>query len=531
MKRNIFAAAALLFTITGALFAQVGKDNLVVKDNLAVLPFTGGVGDEGEAIAERISFNPNLMARFGIIPRTGIASAIAQEQRFQMTGGMTDADTIADLGAQLGAKYVMAGSITALGSQKLLIVSIVRIETIQQVAGDYLTYDRIEELPAKFSDMMKTLLPLLDVDTSNLPKLAVLPVQMAGGATNQRDADTLAQILAIYLLRNKGYAIYPRTSSLETVQEEFKTQQSGVTADKNAAQSGYGVNPEYVLSVASRKLGEKNMFNASIIDLAEGIQVEGMSEQYGTLIDGITAMASIARALSGGKMSAAEIRQREKEEAARVAAENREEAAIIAAEKRDEFKRKLWFDVGAYFDVHFVNVFDQSSELEPDYYLTSTRSDGTVGTVIDSAGKKHDYASERWLYGGKLGMDLGISHFVIGVYFAIAGYEAHYIRNGDTSDNGTVSGFGYGGDFSIGYSIYSIQEIGILGRGTISTGITLLHFTENPLNVPAMFPYLRLSGRGGPFVLGLKLELPVINEKVAPRFGLDVGVGWAWANK
>jgi TolB-like protein len=295
MKRNIFAAAALLLTVTGALFA---------KDNLAILPFSGGVGNEGETIAERLSFDNQLMAKFGIMPRTGIASAIKQEQRFQTTSGMTDADTIAALGAQLGAKYVMAGSITALGSQKLLIVSIVRIETIQQVAGDYLTYNKIEELPAKFSTMMKTLLPLLDVDTSKLPKLAVLPVLMQGGATNQRDADTLAQILAIYLLRNKGYAIYPRTSSLEKVQEEFKIQQSGVTADKKAAQSGYGVNPEYVLSVASRKLGETNMFNAAIIGMAAGTMADGVSEKYGALTDGIKAMESIAKTLSAKKTPA-----------------------------------------------------------------------------------------------------------------------------------------------------------------------------------------------------------------------------------
>jgi TolB-like protein len=203
-------------------------------------------------------------------------------------------------------------------------------------------YSKIEELPEKFPDMMKTLLPLLDVNTSGLPKLAVLPVQMQGGAgdaTNQRDADTLAQILAIGLLRNKRYAIYPRTSSLEQVQKEFDTQRSGVTADKNAAQSGYGVNPEYVLSVTSRKLGEMNMFNAAIIDMAEGTMLQGTSEDYGTLIDGMAAMESIAITLSGGEMSPAEIEQRKKEEEARIAAAAKEEAARIAEEERVEKER------------------------------------------------------------------------------------------------------------------------------------------------------------------------------------------------
>jgi hypothetical protein len=171
-----------------------------------------------------------------------------------------------------------------------------------------LAYDNIEELPKKIPGMMRTLLPLLDVNTSGLKRLAVLPV----GAANLSDADTLAQMLAVFLLQNKRYAIYPRTSSLEKVQEEFKTQRSGVTADRNAAQSGYGVNPEYVLSVASRKLGVQNMFNASIIDLAAGTLLLGKQMNYGTLNNGISAMKLIAKALSGGKISAKEQKAHDK---------------------------------------------------------------------------------------------------------------------------------------------------------------------------------------------------------------------------
>jgi TolB-like protein len=278
---------------TGSFFARSSNDNL------AILPFKGGKGDEGDAIAEILSYDANLAVRFGIIPRTGIADAIKKEQGFQMSSGMTDEKTTKAIGEQFGAKYVLAGSITALGTQRLLIVSIVKIDTIQQVAGAYLAYDNIEELPKKIPGMMKTLLPLLDVNTSGLKRLAVLPV----GAANLSDADTLAQILSVFLLQNKRFAIYPRTSSLEQVQKEFKTQKSGVTADKNAAQSGYGVNPEYVLSVASRKLGVQNMFNASVIDMAAGTLLQGKQMNYGSLSNGISAMNLIAKALSGGKIT------------------------------------------------------------------------------------------------------------------------------------------------------------------------------------------------------------------------------------
>jgi TolB-like protein len=395
MRRIICVAAVLLFTITGALFAQTRKDNVVGKDNLAILPFTGGAGDEGDAIAELLSYDPDLIARFGIIPRTGIADAIKKEQGFQTTSSMTNADTIAALGAQLGAKYVMAGNITALGNQKLVVVTIVRIETIQQVAGDFLTYTEIDELPARFPGMMKTLLPLLDVNTSGLPKLAVLPVQMEGDATNQRDADTLAQILAIYLLRNKGYAIYPRTSSLETVQQEFKTQQSGVTADRNAAQSGYGVNPEYVLSVTSRKLGEMNMFIAAIIDMAAGTQLQGIQENYWTLSDGISAMRLIAKSLSGGKISAKEQSDHDKVVSSSASAENRAENRVederIAAERLDKFLRTSGIIIGLQGGLSLTSGVDTQilGEPEPtkpssddgDDYVYVDNQSGNVGIV------------------------------------------------------------------------------------------------------------------------------------------------------
>jgi hypothetical protein len=184
----------------------------------------------------------------------------------------------------------------------------------------------------------------------------------------------------------------------------------------------------------------------------------------------------------------------------------------------------IWFDIRGYFDWHFINIFDQSSELESGYYETYTKADGAEGTRREDEDK-----AKQWLYGGKFGIDFGIRHFTIGAYFALAGYQAHYIRKSDASDYGTVGGFGFGGDLSVGYSIYYVENDGKIPlRATISTGITVLHFSENPLNVPTILPYLQLSVFGFPTVfssVGLKLEFPVINGAVSPRFGLEFGLG------
>ena len=104
MKR-IFVLVFILVMIAGFAFA---------KDNLAILPFTGGQGDEGETIAELFSFDLQLNNVFNPIPRTSITRAINSEQGFQMNSGMTDADTIVSIGKQLGAQYVVAGSITSM---------------------------------------------------------------------------------------------------------------------------------------------------------------------------------------------------------------------------------------------------------------------------------------------------------------------------------------------------------------------------------------------------------------------------------
>ncbi|GHV69906.1 hypothetical protein AGMMS49928_14800 [Spirochaetia bacterium] len=272
------------------------------KDNLAVLPFSGGAGDEGEAIAERFSFSPDLSAVFNIIPRTSISRAIGSEQSFQMETGMTDPDTIAALGKQLGAKYVVAGNIARLGKRNLLIISIIKIDDLRQIAGDIQTYTRIEELQSKLPSMARNIIKATKIDAAKLTKLAVVPVEL-GDNIERRVADTLAQILSINFVRSGKYAVYPRTQSLKQVQDEYKNQTSGITSDEHVVDIGKGDNPRLVLAVTARSLGSQNMFNASIIHLESGAQEMGNFVNYNTLDDGIAAMAELVKKLTGVSVS------------------------------------------------------------------------------------------------------------------------------------------------------------------------------------------------------------------------------------
>jgi TolB-like protein len=284
LKRAIFNVLFIaLFVLTSL--------SLFAKDNLAILPFTGGQGDEGETIAELFSFNDRLKDVFIPIPRTSITQAVEREQLFQMDSGMTNFKTIVAIAQQLGARYVVAGHITSIGNNKLLVISIIDIRNLQQVTGDYQTYTNMLDIRNKLPNMAANIIQATQRNTASLPKLAVVPVQLQGGV-DQRVADTLTQILSIHLIRSGKYTVYPRTSSLEQVKEEYNMQ-SAFAAERNKISQGLGENPNLVLSVVARKLENVNMFNAVIIDLFTGGQVIGRSVDYRDIDEGIRAMEKL----------------------------------------------------------------------------------------------------------------------------------------------------------------------------------------------------------------------------------------------
>jgi TolB-like protein len=342
--------------LAAVLFAAVVTGGASAQDTLAVLPFTGGTAEEGETIAELFSFSDELNRAFAPIPRTSITRAIGSEQKFQTSAGMTDPDTIAAIGKQIGAKYVVAGNIGKLGNRNLLIISILKIDDLRQIAGDIQTYTRIEEIQDKLPDMARNIIDATKIDSAKLEKLAVTPVEL-GGNIDPLIADTLAQILSINLIRSQQYAVYPRTATLEQVQTEYDTQSSGITADENIVDIGRGENPRFVLSVVARRLGDRNMFNASIINLESGVQLIGRSVNYNSLNDGITVMENLARELTGvatlgGNVSSAGTATTDSSELDRILAEAESAAprnrASSAKEKTADDKAKAGSGGGAF---------------------------------------------------------------------------------------------------------------------------------------------------------------------------------------
>ncbi len=293
MKR-LAVLIGLLAVIAGLAFGQR-------KESLALLPFTGGAEGEGEYIVSEFARQRTLRNAFN---RVTLVTSTTRgfmnfEQRFQRTSGLTDADTIFELGKQLNAAYVIAGYITKLGNQNLVMVSILSVESLQLVAGAYRAYRSIEEIDPLIPEMAEALAEALSKDMSRLPGLSVPPFEAKRGV-NAADAQVLAQILAIQIANGEKYAVLPRTDSIEAVMEEHRRQRTGETDQERVKRLGAGRNAEYVLAGSVQQLGRLSKFTADILDIENGDYIDGYSEEYERFADGVEIMPVLAANINGG---------------------------------------------------------------------------------------------------------------------------------------------------------------------------------------------------------------------------------------
>jgi len=296
MKRMVLMFAMIFVAV--ALFAQK-------KESLALFPFTGGNASDGTAIVSSLARQRLLREAFNrvtLVTQNTIAT-MNFEQRFQRSSGLTDADTIFELGKALNASHVIAGYITKLGDRNLVIVSIMDVESLQQIAGDYRAYSTIEEIDALIPSIAQKLASAVPRNTSSLPGLSVPPFNIASGI-NQNDAMALAQILSCDLANSGKYAVLPRTDSIDKVMEEQKRQRSGVTDQDRIKRLGVGRNAQFVLSGSVERLGSLNKFAVDILDILSGNFIDGYDEKYTDLSQGFELIPKLAAQLAGVTIAA-----------------------------------------------------------------------------------------------------------------------------------------------------------------------------------------------------------------------------------
>jgi len=246
---------------------------------------------------------------------------------------------------------------------------------------------------------------------------------------------------------------------------------------------------------------------------------------------------------------------------AKRAESNRQKEAKRAESNRQiqEFFSDLWdqrwWGINAGWEVYFWDIGVLNPKLQQGQEFAPTNGDDCA--TLDNSSPSY----VNFLHGGKIGAEFGIKHFSIGGSFIIAGYgtkinkyeidkngnkkyETRYNYNsnynflGDPKISFDRNGLGVGGDFFIGYSWYSGIERLISGfKASIDAGVTLISLYDNELNLEVpVIPYLQVRGTIVAITLELKLELPVIDGKIMPQFGLGAGLNldfmvneyWRW---
>jgi len=287
MKKLLFVTMLLSWCAVLA-FAQAGQGRPV----LAILPFTGGTGGDGDTIASLLSFEPAITGAFTVVLRTAALNAPFEEHRFQLAG-LTDADTVAEIGRMLNAQFVLSGSIRRVGDRNLVIATIINVQTFEQVAGYYLAYRAIEDVRPNLPTMARSMAATAFRNTSQLPNLAVLPLNVAEIST--QEAETQAMILAIEIGNAGSFTILPRTGAIEAAFTEMGFGQMGFTTAEGHAELGRAFNAQYVLSAGASRLGAINMFTAQILNLRDGSQCAGASRDYCAITEGVDLMFDLAR--------------------------------------------------------------------------------------------------------------------------------------------------------------------------------------------------------------------------------------------
>jgi len=282
------------------------------KPRLGILPFSGGAGGDGETIATLFSFQPDIQNAFIVVPRTNVLAAITAEQNFQRQG-YTDSDTIARIGHQLNADFVVSGHIRRLGDKSLVITNIINVETFEQLAGDYSEYRVIEEIPAMLPNISKKLIAASRRNNSRLPKLAIAPFYSTNYGINAQDAETLAQILTIEIANTGKYSVLPRTTTMQAALKELNYQMQGYTSEAEAKVLGKAINAEYILFAETRSLGSMNIFTAQILHVENASLLIGGNKEYRVVTDGIKLMPELALLLTDRARAAEQIAARNRE--------------------------------------------------------------------------------------------------------------------------------------------------------------------------------------------------------------------------
>jgi TolB-like protein len=328
------------------------------KGSIALFPITGARPEDGEAIISSLSRQRVMREAFDkLTPLTQAnIAAIGFERGFQQYSFLTDPDTIFEIGRDLKADYVIAGHLANFGNQKLVIISIMGVESLQQIAGVFRYYNTLREIDSMIPEIANSLVAAVSKDTSNLLGLSVPPFNISLNV-NENDSMVLAQILSCDLSNAGRFAVLPRTDNIQTVMAEHQRQRSGNFDPERVKRLGIGHNAKYVLSGKVELLDDITKLAVDILDIEDGSLIDGYERSYNNYSQGIVLVSELA-ALLTGRMSLEDIRKAENEAAKKA-----------EAEAKQKEKERFWDNILSISNSEFLFIypyfqFTTSDEVE-----------------------------------------------------------------------------------------------------------------------------------------------------------------------
>jgi hypothetical protein len=279
MKVKFFFYITVIF-----IFFALPPMEAQAKKRLAILPFSGGQGQDGETISILLSNQRVLLDAFTVQPRNSAIDRIMGEQQYQRQSGLINSDAISQIGKLNTADLVVSGYIAKLGDQNLVLISIIDVTEVQQIAGVYQAYRSIEEIRGLLPGLAQRLAEASRRSYNNLPALAV-PSFSVPSNVNANDAMVLAQVLATEIVNLNKYAVFPRNSSVDDVLKEHQFQRSGQTS--GSMDLGTSKKIDFILSSNVMSLGKSNLFGSQIINLERGDVIIGADREYQDIADGL----------------------------------------------------------------------------------------------------------------------------------------------------------------------------------------------------------------------------------------------------
>jgi len=338
------------------------------------------------------------------------------------------------LGRQSNADYVVAGHIQVLGNRNLVLITIIHVESLQQIAGDYRQYGNIEEIQEMIPDMARRIARAAQIDRTGLPRLAVLPFSISTSGVNQNDAEVLAQILATEVANSGRYVVLPRTSQIQTVLREQEIQRSGITEPNSIKAIGEALNAQYVLSGNVRSLGQNNIFTALILETERGEQVRGDYENYNTVADGLTHIATLSRKLLSDTSTAGTV-------------QNTQQPSTSAD---DDWKNK-WFYLGGGIGYGGYSYTDYSSHYDY-YYNNYVYNYYEVSAFLFALGFISEFAPLPF-FSIELIVGLGVGEVIVPVIPILAKLGYRFTNMELFFDIGYTIGAGFSLGGTIGYKV------------------------------------------------------------------------------